>query len=840
MPQGKGYTYDIDTPHGKFTITSDRELPDQDLVSAAHAFVAQERAAAPPTVQEAGDTLIAAHRRGALRDPRVLVGVGAVRSLTDTLGGMKDLASQIPGALKDVATNLFASPETAGATVRGGFEGAKHGVRTLTSPAELYKATTGDVDQNEPALVRAGRVGGTAMQAYLGGKAFSGAKAGVKAVRGARAATQAGRTEAEIVARGLAGDVADETVAAGLGGPPRPPAIPPANASSTGTGARPPVIITGTGQPIRVSPLETTATATGGRVPARPTSPMPQGFGTTPMGIPGAVPMTPGTGFSMPPRVASRPSPANAGGRLAAESPRPAAPPPTTNPVAAIEDALGAVRDEPAIPRLETKGGPPEAGRFKLPQVKDPEAKLAAAEKNGIGGHQPITDDVYKAGTERRRAAGQSPTGTERRAPAAGADAPAQRTLADEMKDAASRRSRDRAPVAGKALDDFVAQRYGDRQDVDLATLAKDLRDEFGSERAARMLGMTRDEVKQLAPGPSKTPGRARDAIAEAERKDRTGNEKGSVNPKILFPVAGAAAGSTYAATGKNPDDSLGRGVLGALTGAALGGIAMNPMGAVKIANRARIEGMLSGAAIPKNLATAAGSAVTSAVEGTGRTRLAPLTEMFNPVRNTKEFVSAWKNPTQHQTGHVSGAHQRSRSVFAPSRIIGAVDETAQRALRRAGVGEDDIQRMLLTADNDLSALTGKFGDAGHKVGQALIPFQRTPANAVREGFREIGRLGDRQTGVGQKALTAASIPAGAAIGEWAKQDPKRRGTLAAILIATMGSRALPATMAAMSRAGQQVVGGVSPVPEMAFNPRAGLGFPPAGIKLWQRLAGRE
>jgi hypothetical protein len=39
---------------------------------------------------------------------------------------------------------------------------------------------------------------------------------------------------------------------------------------------------------------------------------------------------------------------------------------------------------------------------------------------------------------------------------------------------------------------------------------------------------------------------------------------------------------------------------------------------------------------------------------------------------------------------------------------------------------------------------------------------------------------------------------------------------------------------------GRSTMGGVSPVPEMAFDPRTATGLPPAGLKFWQRLLGQE
>lgn len=850
MPDvAKKFTYDIDTPAGKFTVTADRELGDQELVAAATQFVRDEQESSF-TGQVRGDRNVREAQEGKKVHPYALLGAGVGRAVTDVAGGLYNLATQLPGAVRDVARNLT-NVETAGATARGFREGGMEGLKGLVD----VRGQLGDTDQAEPTLTRMGRVGTNAAMLVGAKPAYSAAKGAVVGRIGARtAAKEAERTALRTAARQLAGDIPDEVVARGLGGPPPPPS---SATRVTGTGMRP-AAVSATGQPIGTTPVGTT-TWQGGRVSAPRPPVMPPGYGATGMGIPGATAGNLGWSrptVQIPPKVAPP-----AGSRVVApEGVRPAVQPPTANPHVAIREALDELTTESAA-------APGRTGHFKLPAVKNPEARLDAAQRLGIG-PEPVPEQVHLDSAarfaERRKAQGVSPTGTERRqvataaadaespssaAPVAPSERPKFKATTEQFEKRAA--ASKRAPVAGKDLESFVAERYKGGE-VDYPTLVKDLRDQFGSERAARMLGITRDEVKQLAPGPSRIPARGRDAIAEAERGqameggglrrvwESVDNERGASPLKVMLPVAGAGVGALAAPAfmdeDATPDAKLGGTLAGAGLGAVGGLVAANPMAALRTLGRARVEGMLSGAAIPKNLATAAGSALTSAVEGTGRTRMAPLREMFAPVKNAREFADAWKRPRPHQTGFVMAGAPRSTSVFAPSRVIGAIDETAQRALRRAGVSQENIDRMLLTKDNDLSALTGAFGTKGEKVGRFFIPFQRTPANAIREGFSELGALGDPNAGLARKALTAGSIPAGAAIGEWAKQDPKRRGLLAGILLAGMGSRALPGTMAAYWRAGRQTVGGLSPVPEMAFDIRTATGLPPAGVKFWQRL----
>jgi hypothetical protein len=267
---------------------------------------------------------------------------------------------------------------------------------------------------------------------------------------------------------------------------------------------------------------------------------------------------------------------------------------------------------------------------------------------------------------------------------------------------------------------------------------------------------------------------------------------------------------------------------------------------------------MLSGTAWPKNVATAAGAALRASAEGLGHSTSAPLKEMLRLPTNARNWAHAVRHPSARGRGHIAGQPSASGgrsshwSTFAlPSRWISATDDAAHMALKRAGVSEKQIQRLLLSEDNNLSALIGAAGSEEAQLGQIILPFQRTPANVLREGLRELRGIGhvkpytEKSTGrfhphpVRRTAYNTALAGSGALGGLWALQDPRRRGSLLSLLLAGAGPATLFSTAAGMTALGgwgRPALGGLSPVPEMAFDLKTATGWPPAGYKLWQRL----
>lgn len=395
----------------------------------------------------------------------------------------------------------------------------------------------------------------------------------------------------------------------------------------------------------------------------------------------------------------------------------------------------------------------------------------------------------------------------------------------------------------------------------DPAKLAKGMRDKFGSEKAARLLGMKRAEVVEASGGgPSRLPEKAVkqiEAAAAKERaatgsvsektqklldrieKERMGGETGAqkVGPMLATAgaVGGGVAGSLMPAKDaeQRTNNIIGAGMSGLLLGAAphlrLGK-------SLKVANALRREAFLTGGAIPKNLMTAAGAAVRAGVENTAsKERLAPAKEMLRVPTNAKSFWKHFKEdpiPTEYGSPVLGKA-----AKYMPSKVIGAIDDTARDALKRAGVSQEQIDRYLLTADRNLFGPSAKLTPAGKEVANVLVPFQRVPMNVLIEGINELGHLPKADL---RALMTAAQMYSGYEVGKWAKGDKKRQ-YLASIALALAGPATAPVTAAAAYGAGLRgfaagSLGGISPVPEQAFDPKSLMGIKPAFVSGYQRL----
>lgn len=524
----------------------------------------------------------------------------------------------------------------------------------------------------------------------------------------------------------------------------------------------------------------------------------------------------------------------------------PAAPPPATN-VIKVPQAPAEPPTASATPAAPTKGK-----TMTLAEMKEKYGEAGAARRAGFV--EANTEAGLKSGIAElnaRIAAGKDTTKLTQLLDAAqGAEATAKRLgiSAEEV----------RAASGGKP-------RHLPTEAVDRLKAAAD-----------REIAATGQMSKRTAEG------LARAAREEAERKAAEGGTTifGGFpnpipfireNPKLAGAAAGGALGYAMTPDSATGDEALGGAAVGAGLGAGLAAAAGNFPGAGRFLGAARREGFLTGGAIPKNIATAATAPFHAATDIEGLTlkqRVGVLgrasKEMYNLPKNAQEFWTALKTGTPN-SGWANKGHDFGR--LSPSNVIGAIDATATRALQRAGISTKDIQHVLLTGDRDL--FQGfKLSKEGRAASRLIIPFQRVPANVLGEAIEGYGNLlvhepqrvaqvlGDVYHGRvplkdAMKALPSvrttadlAAIAAGYGMGEAAGNDPKSKYILS-IVLAAFGPRQAFGITGALLGLGTQglaagAIGGISPIPEQAFDPRMALGTKPALFSAYEKLSGNK
>jgi hypothetical protein len=190
----------------------------------------------------------------------------------------------------------------------------------------------------------------------------------------------------------------------------------------------------------------------------------------------------------------------------------------------------------------------------------------------------------------------------------------------------------------------------------------------------------------------------------------------------------------------------------------------------------ARRISLLSGLAPVKSLLGNVGGAAMGSIE---RGSLDPLKQMLSPA-TAREAVAVFKRGHNPLTaGPASGVSKYN----LPARFMGAMDEAGQNALQRAGYTSDDAAREMLQAP--LPREVGKAFD--NPVADYLVPFRKTPLNALLEGVKVLGPKTK-----GQAAALGTSLATGAASG-YVSEDPKT----VALTTAAHGRYGLPHAMAA-------------------------------------------
>ena len=208
---------------------------------------------------------------------------------------------------------------------------------------------------------------------------------------------------------------------------------------------------------------------------------------------------------------------------------------------------------------------------------------------------------------------------------------------------------------------------------------------------------------------------------------------------------------------------------------------------------QARMTAMLSGLAIPKSMLGNVGAHAFASME---RKSMKPLQELMNTGENWKNLKAGWK------AGAVTpDANDLGFGKFnIPGRVMGAFDEMSTKSLQRAGMTEKEAKEILLTSPTTF----GKSLGLQTPLGKLLVPFQKTPANTMKQGFERAWK---------HKGIGAGAIGAGAAMGTQT-DDPKK----IALASALMGPYALPFLLGALPTAGEKAVQGFSPIPEWSVH----------------------
>lgn len=402
-----------------------------------------------------------------------------------TLG---DLAN-IGGAVKDVIGHQFASPEIAAASRAGFKQGAQEApgqLKEAFKSGDFFNEMAGGSNASMPWLERAGRLttdlGSMVLQGGVGSAASAGLKAGVKGgvAAGVKAAGKTLMNPATFAPPGsqtVAGWFKAAEPVAGLPLNPATGVGKTAGLSGARTIAAPPAKpgaiklkllenLESRGYPI-AQPANLDRPLMG----ATSTAPTPFS-GATGSGVPQkSVVGSPGaTGSISAPLTGAKQS--GVAARQATPPPTAPAPLPARRPT--IDPISG--RDvypppDTLTPRVEGAAvvGSPREGHFKLPIVENADELLTKAQKAGIG---PEPERVHVASAERRAAAGQSPTGAERRAgdrraPSEGARPSLQAKIDEELAnlgvkvegfDPASTGAPHKPTLAGRPVKDVIAE----------------------------------------------------------------------------------------------------------------------------------------------------------------------------------------------------------------------------------------------------------------------------------------------------------------------------------------------------------------------------------------------
>ena len=363
--------------------------------------------------------------------------------------------------------------------------------------------------------------------------------------------------------------------------------------------------------------------------------------------------------------------------------------------------------------------------------------------------------------------------------------------------------------------------------------LGRVMRDRFGSARGGKMLypslkgKESKAALKKLAPGDSKMPEIVKEAIAEtggltkskklnagyATTLQRYASEGGAASPKVIGSVAGGTIGAAAGATqGETTEDRAFNAILGGVGGAFVVPFIAHAaaVGTAPALKDYLFTSVLSSpGTVTKAYLGAFGGAIGQATEkiaaGNVRDGGAILKALFSG-ETAITFAKALKHPSP---ASLSGYGADAPSFV--SRVYGAADAAARRAMAAGGVNLDEAARSTLSGvpttklgQDTLRLFNEHFsaklvGSLFPRVGIQILErgAERSPIGLM--GLKGLNEGASTATKVARASLGTA-VGAGAALGEehapaWAQP----------YLVALSGMYALPTAVGmAASKANQK------------------------------------
>jgi hypothetical protein len=228
---------------------------------------------------------------------------------------------------------------------------------------------------------------------------------------------------------------------------------------------------------------------------------------------------------------------------------------------------------------------------------------------------------------------------------------------------------------------------------------------------------------------------------------------------------------------------------------------------AVRATQTVRQQAMLSGLAIPKSVLGNMGAVAETAME---RGTTTPIKQFFSKqtLRDAKDSwvkggVGDGTPGVDQGIGQGKSAISRLAAYLAPGRVMGAMDDATQGALRRSGLSNADAQAAVLQRP-----LNPQISEAlASAPAQYFQPFRRTPINQVLEGGKKLTRFQRGEMSRGEKVALGVQSGVGALHGAATADEDVPLTLPMGVALAARGG--LPYGLAAMM--GRSLAGGDLP-----------------------------